>query len=61
MKQKINFDVTYNRKNTGSVKYDFIPKVPNIKNVIPMWVADMEFKSPVAVEQALEKVAKHNI
>ncbi len=55
------FDKVYNRKNTGSVKYDFIPKVPNIKNIIPMWVADMDFKSPVAVENALKKVASHNI
>ena len=55
------FDTVYNRENTGSVKYDFIPKVPNIKNVIPMWVADMDFKSPLIVEEALKKVAKHNI
>ena len=63
MKQikKSSFDIIYNRKNTGSVKYDFIPKVSNIKDVIPMWVADMEFKSPVAVEDALKKVASHNI
>ena len=61
MKEIINFNIIHNRKNTGSVKYDAIPKVPNIKGVIPMWVADMDFKSPVAVEQALQKVAKHNI
>ena len=61
MKQKINFDTIHNRKNTGSVKYDFIPKVPDIKDVIPMWVADMDFKSPPAVEEALKKVASHNI
>jgi len=61
MKQKINFNIIHNRKNTGSVKYDFIPKVLNIKDVIPMWVADMDFKSPVAVEEALKKVVNHNI
>lgn len=61
MKQKINFNIIHNRKNIGSVKYDFIPKVPNIKDVIPMWVADMDFKSPVAVEEALKKVVNHNI
>jgi len=61
MKEVINFNTIHNRQNTGSVKYDFIPKVPNIKNVIPMWVADMDFKSPVAVEEALKKIAKHNI
>ena len=57
--KKSFFDIVYNRKNTGSVKYDFIPKIN--KNVIPMWVADMDFKSPVAVQDALKKVANHNI
>jgi len=59
MKRNINFDTIYNRQNTGSVKYDFIPN--KNKNVIPMWVADMDFKSPVAVQDALKKVANHNI
>ena len=59
MKEIINFNTIYNRKNTGSVKYDFIPKIN--KNVIPMWVADMDFKSPVAVQDVLKKVANHNI
>ena len=59
MKRNINFDTVYNRQNTGSVKYDFIPN--RNKNVIPMWVADMDFKSPVAVQDALKKIANHNI
>ena len=59
MKQTINFNAVYNRQNTGSVKYDFIPKKG--KSVIPMWVADMDFKSPVAVEETLKKVVNHNI
>ena len=60
MKETINFDTIYNRKNTGSVKYDFVPNIKN-KTVIPLWVADMDFKSPVAVKDALKKVANHNI
>jgi len=59
MMERINFNTVYNRQNTGSVKYDFIPN--KNKSVIPMWVADMDFKSPVAVENALKKVANHNI
>ena len=57
--KKSFFDIVYNRKNTGSVKYDFIPKKD--KSVIPMWVADMDFKSPVAVQEVLKKIANHNI
>ena len=59
MKRNINFNTIHNRQNTGSVKYDFIPN--KNKNVIPMWVADMDFKSPVAVQDTLKKVANHNI
>ena len=59
MKGRINFNTVYNRQNTGSVKYDFIPN--KNKSVIPMWVADMDFKSPVAVQEALKKIANHNI
>ena len=59
MKGNVNFNTIYNRQNTGSVKYDFIPN--RNKTVIPMWVADMDFKSPVAVQDALKKVANHNI
>ena len=60
MNKNINFNIIYNRQNTGSVKYDFIPKIKN-KNIIPMWVADMDFKSPVAVGETLKKIATHNI
>ena len=59
MKGNVNFNTIYNRQNTGSVKYDFIPN--RNKTVIPMWVADMDFKSPVAVQETLKKVANHNI
>ena len=57
--KKSFFDAVNNRQNTGSVKYDFIPN--KNKDVIPMWVADMDFKSPVVVEHALKKVASHNL
>lgn len=60
MKNNINFDIIHSRQNTNSVKYDLIPKIKN-KNVIPMWVADMDFKSPIAVGETLKKIATHNI
>lgn len=55
------FDKKYNRNNTSSVKYDMKPNgnVPN--NLIPMWVADMDFKVPPSVEEELVRVSKHGI
>ena len=56
-----NFDEIVNRYHTNSVKYDLIQENNKPKDVIPMWVADMDFKVPLAVEDAVTKVAQHGI
>ena len=48
-----NFDEIINRMHTNSVKYDLIQENNKPEDVIPMWVADMDFKVPVAVEEAV--------
>lgn len=63
------FDQIWDRSHTGSIKYDLRPdgwnpqradcRYPN--DLIPMWVADMDFKVPPAVEQALIASASHGI
>lgn len=61
---KITFDFfnqIHNRKNTASVKYDIIPQGANEDELIPMWVADMDFKTPPAVEKALTETAQKGI
>ena len=45
----INFDEKTNRFNVNSLKWDVN------SNELPMWVADMDFRSPVEVEEALIK------
>lgn len=56
------FDKVYDRKNTGSLKYD-IPGYykSEYKEIIPMWIADMDFKVPPKVEEELIKTAAHGI
>lgn len=44
-----------NRKNTNCAKWD----APTIKDNIPMWVADADFKAPEKVVENLEKRIKH--
>ena len=56
-----NFDKIIPRENTQSVKYDLRQEVFCNKNVIPMWVADMDFESPDFVFQAIENRLKHPI
>ena len=55
------FDKVHNRKNTRSVKWDALDRVFNTEDVLPMWVADMDFKAPEAVNQAIMKRAEHGI
>lgn len=44
-----------NRKNTNCAKWD----APMVKDTIPMWVADADFKAPEKVVENLEKRIKH--
>ena len=55
------FDTVYNRQNTGSVKYDMLPSGSRHKDIIPMWIADMDFKVPIEVENVLLSVSRHGI
>ncbi len=56
-----DFDRDINRDGTHSVKYDARQDVFGKANVIPAWVADMDFATPPAVMQALIDRAKHPI
>ncbi|MGY0693229.1 MalY/PatB family protein [Virgibacillus sp. FSP13] len=56
-----NFDLIHNRKNTRSVKWDLLDSVFQSSDVLPMWVADMDFKTPQEVVDAIVKRAEHGI
>lgn len=51
-----NFDEYINRKNSDCVKYDGLKKYFNVDDARPMWVADMDFKTPQFVLEDLKKV-----
>ena len=53
-----NFDEIINRKNTDSFKWDFFQ---DPEETIPMPVADMDFKSPEPILQALRDVTEHGV
>jgi len=52
-----DFDRILSRQGTSSIKWDRYAG----KDIIPMWVADMDFPSPPAVTKALKKRAEHPI
>lgn len=53
----------HNRKNTNSMKWDQVRQVfqTDDADVLPMWVADMDFPAPKQVNEALIERAKHGI
>lgn len=57
----INFDEVIDRRNTDSLKYDFAQKRGMPADILPLWVADMDFAAPPAVRQALADRAAHGI
>ena len=50
-----------NRKGTYSVKTDALKKYFGKDNLIPLWVADMDFETPQCVREALEEVLKGGV
>ncbi|HAG04376.1 MAG TPA: aminotransferase [Lachnospiraceae bacterium] len=59
--RNINFDKTVNRKNTDCLKYDFALRRGMPEDVLPLWVADMDFKTSSYIEDALIERTKHAI
>lgn len=56
-----NFDEVIDRWNTNSVKWDMVETLFKSKEVLPLWVADMDFKAPPAVNEALKKRVEHGV
>lgn len=55
------FQTVHNREQTRSMKWDNRKAIFNSEEVLPMWVADMDFKAPEAVNNALKERAQHGI
>lgn len=60
-KVKIDFDEVIDRKNTNSIKYDFAVRRGKPENLLPLWVADMDFKISGKVLDALHERIDHGI
>lgn len=56
-----NLDKITDRGNTNSVKWNFNKEMLGVEDVLPMWVADMDFPVPEAVTKAIIKRAEHPI
>ena len=56
---RYDFDRILDRRDTSSLKCDFCGLAYGLKDVIPMWVADMDLPAPAPVVEALRKRAAH--
>ena len=59
--RNLDFDKIIDRKGTYCLKYDFAIKRGYPEDVLPLWVADMDFRTTSYVEDAIKEVAEHNI
>ncbi|WP_228711737.1 MalY/PatB family protein [Arcobacter arenosus] len=60
-KIKYNFDEVIDRENTDCAKYDALEFYFNEKDLQPLWVADMDFKTPDVINNAIINRAKHGV
>ena len=54
---KYDFDEIIPRRSTASVKWDFTSD----DDMIPLWVADMDFKAAPPIIKALKARAEHGV
>jgi cystathionine beta-lyase len=55
------FDEVIDRRNTDSLKHDFAVRRGRPGDILPLWVADMDFKAPQCVIDALTQKSLHGI
>lgn len=51
------FDTPIGRRGSGSMKWD----IPEAAHAIPLWVADMDFRAPECVTEALRRRVDHGV
>ena len=59
--RNLDFDSVIERKNTRSLKYDFAKAYGMPEGLLPLWVADMDFKTSSYIEDALVERAREGV
>ncbi len=58
---KHNFDKIIDRKNTGSLKYDAWEKAGMPADVLPLWVADMDFETAYEIRKRMQDLCDFGV
>ncbi len=56
-----DFNQIIDRRNTNSLKYDFAVERRKPSDILPLWVADMDFQAPLEVLEAIHQAVSHGI
>ena len=59
--KNLDFDTVIDRTHTNSLKYDFAVQRGKPKDVLPLWVADMDFQVSSYIQEALSGSVAHGI
>ena len=59
----MNFDEIIDRRGTHSVKWDMMEKIYGVPadDGLAMWVADMDFRPPACVQDALDRMKSDGV
>lgn len=59
--KNLNFDEIIDRRNTDCLKFDFAVRRGKPCDVLPLWVADMDFKTSSLILDEINKRTEHGI
>ncbi len=59
--RNLDFDKIIDRRNTRCLKYDFAKRRGMPEDVLPLWVADMDFETSSYIQDALIERVNHGI
>lgn len=58
---KYDFDEIVPREHTDCFKFDNVKEIFGTEDVIPMWIADMDFKTPPFIVETIRKRLEHEV
>ncbi|MBO5787480.1 MAG: pyridoxal phosphate-dependent aminotransferase [Bacteroidaceae bacterium] len=58
---KYDFDEIVPRKHTDCLKYDNVKEMFGTDEILPMWIADMDFRTPAFIVDAIRKRLNHEV
>lgn len=59
--KNLDFDTVIDRRNTNSLKYDMAHRLGKPEGILPLWVADMDFRTSSYIQEAIAERVEHGI